>query len=226
MVAVPAEPVEIPNKLTRFIYITGCDGTGKTTQTCLLLEKLQAAGVRTRHVWLRFPFCFSLPLLAYARWRGLSWYEQSGAIRHGYWDFSRSRLLRDILPWLLLLDASLAGFTKIYLPIWRGETVVCERFVLDILVDLSVAIRDPFLSSRLPGKLFLNLIPDNAKIVILDLDDETICNRRPNLVFDHALASRLEAYRLLATQLKLPVIDSHQSIHAVRQEFQIALNLL
>jgi hypothetical protein len=126
----------------------------------------------------------------------------------------------------MLLDASLAGFIKIYLPIWRGETVVCERFVLDMLVDLSIAFRDPTLSHRLPGKLFLDLIPGEAKIVMIDLDQDTICNRRPDLVMDHALASRLEAYRLLATQQKLPVIDSHQSISAVRHEIQIALNLL
>ena len=73
--------------MPRFIYITGCDGTGKTTQTRLLLEQFRLQGVKAKQVWIRFPFLLSLPLQAYARWRGLSWNEQSNGGRHGYWCF-------------------------------------------------------------------------------------------------------------------------------------------
>jgi thymidylate kinase len=217
MVELPAKPVEIPKNLARFIYITGCDGTGKTTQVSLLLEKLQAAGVKTCHVWLRFPFFFSLPLLAYARWRGFSWYEHSGGIKHGYWDFSRSRLLQNILPWLLLLDASLAGFAKIYLPIWRGETVICERFVLDMLVDLSLAFGGKDLYKKLPGRLYLKLLPRNAKIFILNLDAATIRNRRADLRTDNRLEERLKAYQLLSNDLSLQLYSSTVHFHTLNQ---------
>jgi thymidylate kinase len=208
MVKLPAEPVEILKNTARFIYITGCDGTGKTTQTCLLFEKLQAAGLKVRRVWLRFPFFFSLPLLAYARWRGLSWYEQSGDVRHGYWDFSRSAFLQNILPWVLLLDASIAGFTQIYLPLWSGKTVICERFVLDMLVDLGLAFGRIDLYRQLPGKLYLKLLPYHARIFILDLDADTIRDRRSDLCTDKFLEGRLEAYRQLSRDLALTVFSS------------------
>jgi len=217
VVELHSEPVEIPKNLKRFIYITGCDGTGKTTQAHLLLEQLKAAGVKTRHVWLRFPFLFSLPLLAYARWRGMSWYEQTGNIRHGYWDFSRSRLLASFLPWLLLLDASLAGFTKIWLPIWHHETVICERFVLDMLVDLCLAFRKKDLFNDLPGRLYLKLLPRNARIFILDLDADTIRNRRVDLRADRRLQARLDIYNRLSKDLSLRMYSSRLPAHIVNE---------
>jgi hypothetical protein len=195
--------------MPRFIYITGCDGTGKTTQVRLLLEQFKRQGVIAKQVWLRFPFLFSLPLLAYARWRRLSRFEQSRGARHGYWNFQSSCVLRRLLPWTLLVDATIAGLIKIYLPLWRGETVVCERFVLDILVDMSVAFDDQNMQHCLPGRLLLGLLPPGAKVVILELDTATIRQRREEMVYDQGLESRLKAFQSISKDLGLPVFSSH-----------------
>jgi hypothetical protein len=193
-----------------FIYVTGCDGAGKTTQANLLQQRLEAEGVPVRRLWLRFPFFFSLPLLAYARWRGLSWHEQDGGASHGYWDFRRSRLLRLLLPWTLLIDASLAGLFKIYLPLWRGETVVCERYILDMLVDLGVAFDEADLARRLPGALYLRLLPRDAQMFILDSDAAALRQRRPDLSADRNLEAKLAAFRQLARVASLPLLPASQ----------------
>ena len=204
-------------KRGHFIYITGCDGTGKTTQTELLVKQLQAQGVRARHLWLRFPFLFSLPLLAYARLRGYSWYEVTNGVRHGYWDFRRSRLMRRIFPWVLLLDAAIAALWAIYLPLWRGETVVCERFVLDMLVDLGVAAGEPEFYIQWPGRLYWRLLPQNALVFVLDLDVMTIRTRRADLTSDRRLADRVEAFRALALTRKLKMISSAPPVMEVNR---------
>lgn len=203
MVELPEPSLDSTKNPARFIYVTGCDGTGKTTQATLLFEKLKSKGIKVRLVWLRFPFFLSLPLLAYARWRGLSWYEQSGTARFGYWDFSHSRFLQTVLPWTLWFDAFWAGLINIQLPLWRGETVICERFTLDMLVDLNVAFNKKDVHKRLPGRFFLRLIPRDALIFILDLDADTIRRRRENLQADRRLEERLEAYRILSKDLSL-----------------------
>jgi thymidylate kinase len=212
------KPVAGKFSTPRFIYITGCDGTGKTTQARLLLEQLQAQGVRARHVWLRFPFTFSLPLLAYARLRGYSWYENESGFRHGYWDFQRSWLMREIFPWALLLDAALAAIRHIYVPLWRGEIIVCERFALDMLVDLSVATGETGLINQLPGRLFLRLLPARSQMIILDLDAPMVRCRRPDLSFDHRLDERLAAYRQLSAGLKIAPFSSRQPVEAIHCE--------
>ena len=195
-------------KRGQFIYITGCDGTGKTTQARLLLEQLNAQGLKTRHVWLRFPFFLSAPLLAYARLRGYSWHEETEGVRHGYWDFQRSRLMRHFFPWALLLDAAMAALWKIYIPLWLRHTIVCERFVLDMLVDLEVACGEAHFYSQWPGRLYLRLIPERPIIVMLVLDIKTLCTRRVDLTSDRRLADRLEAFQSLARDMKITMISS------------------
>ncbi len=199
----------------RFIYICGCDGTGKTTQAKILLAKVKRQGAKTRHLWLRFPFLFSVPLLAYARLAGWSWFEQTEGTRHGYWNFARSLILRRVFPWVLLLDAAVAAVRRVYIPLWLGHSVICERFVLDMLVDLAVACDQRQIHKRLPGTLFLRLIPRRSTVIVLDLDAKSIRARRPDLEYDRRLEERLLLFRQLAADLGLPVVSSSAAVDEV-----------
>lgn len=201
-----------------FVYVTGCDGTGKSTQARLLLEHYHNQATPVRHLWLRFPFFLTMPLLAYARLRGLSWYEERNGVRQGYWDFRRSRLLRLLLPWLLLIDASVAALVKVFWPLWRGETIVCERFVFDMLVDLALAFDEPNFHRKTPGRFFLRLLPRQAHCAILYLDVETLRARRSDLELDRLLSARLDAFQRLAHDLHLPMLSSRLSVDRVNQE--------
>jgi hypothetical protein len=220
MGAFAADVIAADQPAPRFIYITGCDGTGKTTQARLLIEQLQQQDVKVRHVWLRFPFLFSAPLLAFARWRGYSWSEVQGQDRHGYWDFRRSWLMRNVFPWVLWLDAAIAAVWKIYIPLWLGYTIVCERFVLDMLVDLAVACEDISFFSRPPGKWYVNLLPGRAQVIILDLDAETIRLRRPDLLSDHQLDRRLQTFMQMRQVGQLPVLSSRTDIQVLNQSIR------
>jgi hypothetical protein len=182
-----------------------------------MLEYYRKRGIEALHLWLRFPFFLTLPLLLYARLRGLSWYESRGGIRQGYWDFRRSRLLHTVLPWVLLIDASIAALFKVYLPLRLGRIIVCERFVFDILVDLSLALDDPDLHRKLPGRLYLRLLPRNAHCVILYLDADTLRKRRSDLEIDRRLENRIAGFQRLAQDLGLPMLSSDTSIEQINQ---------
>jgi hypothetical protein len=209
----------------RFVYLTGADGTGKSTHARLLIAHLARLGVRCHHVWLRYPFFLSAPLLAYARWRGYSWYETREGVRHGYWAFARSRLLRALLPWTLLIDAALAALRRVYLPLWLGYVVVCERFVLDMLVDLAVALEEPGLYARLPGCLYRRLIPHGSAVICLDLDASTIRARRPDLRFDRSLTAHIEAARRLALAHEIPLVSTVAFVEQVEAQIERLLGV-
>lgn len=183
-----------------------------------MLAHYRRQSIEPRRLWLRFPFFFSLPLLAYARLRRFSWYEQRDGVRQGYWNFRRSWLLRTIFPWVLLLDAAIAALFKVYLPLRRGEILVCERFVFDMLIDLALALDDPDLHRKLPGRLFLRLLPRNAHCVILYLDAETLRARRNDLEIDRRLEDRLAGFQRLAQDLGLPMLSSALSAERINQE--------
>lgn len=199
-------------KTSCMYYLAGCDGTGKTTQVRLLCQRLRAGGVRVLHLWLRFPFFLSLPLLGYARWKGFSWQERNRDVRIGYWDFVHSKMLVHLLPWTMLLDAYIATFLRVSIPIALGYVLVCDRFVLDMLVDLALGCGKDDLYLSLPGRWFNKLIPESARIVILDLDSASIQARRPDLAIDRSLPKRLDLYRRMGEAWEIPIISSKHTV--------------
>jgi thymidylate kinase len=203
--------------LGRFIYIAGADGAGKSTQTELLLESLQAQGVRCWHLWLRFPFFLSLPLLVYARWRGYSWHEVADGVDHGYWDFRESWLMRQIFPRVLFVDAMVASVFRVYLPLRLGYTMVCERYVLDMMVDLSIATQHPRLDfDRLD--YFLRLLPKGALIVGMSASEPIVVARRPDLRHDQRIGMKTLAYKALFQKLGFPIVEAENPVKQTHEQ--------
>jgi thymidylate kinase len=203
------------NDRPRFIYLTGCDGTGKSTQAHLLVGHLKKKDPKVKCLWLRFPFFFSVPFLLYARWRKFSWVEVHEGLRYGYWDFRSSWLMTYIFPWIYFLDAALASFWKVYLPLLGGTTIVCERFVLDMIVDLTVAFADSEFYASIPGQLFQKLLPRQSQIILLSLDAHTIRSRRKDLIWDRKLEDRIQAYQKIAQANGIAIVSSAQSMEVV-----------
>jgi len=203
----------------RCIVLAGVDGSGKTTQAMELLSHLRARGQRCIYVWLRFPHLFSLPLLAYARLVGLTRYAEVDGHRHGVWEFYRSRFMSAVFPWVVLLDATICTAMRVYFPLLLGFTVICDRFVYDILVDLMVALRrdDGYHSTRV-GRLFLSLLPRGTKAILLDLDVDCIRERRDDLKGDSTLRLRRRIYLRLAKDRGIPVVTSLGSVEETRRE--------
>jgi thymidylate kinase/predicted nucleotidyltransferase len=200
------------------IYLAGVDGSGKTTHARLLLNALAARGKTVNYVWLRFPRLTSIPFLAYARLRGYSWREVVDGVEHGYWDFRRSWLMSVIFPWALWLDTFLVAARKVYLPLLLGRSVVCDRFVADILVDLMLALKDPDFFCRTPGRFFLGLLPSGAQVVVLDIETDLARHRSPDLCGDRTHPQRRQAYLRLAERLGWPVVTNAQPLETVSAE--------
>lgn len=200
----------------RFICLTGVDGSGKTTHIHGLLERLRGQGMKCTYVWLRRPYFFTLPILAYCRLVGLTRYEYVEGRRYGRWEFHRSRLISGLLPWVLLGDAALFALWKVYIPLWRGRTVVCDRFIYDTLVDLMVATRDFEVYRRTVGQLFLKLVPHRSRTMLLDAEVRVIRARKEDALHDPSIATRRKGYLALASHVSMPVVDTSQSVETTQ----------
>lgn len=196
-----------------FICITGIDGVGKTTHVNLILEHLRKKGVKCQYKWLRFYHLFSLPLLAFCRIAGYTRLSTLGnSQKCSYHEFYKSKFVSAIYPWILFFDTFLFTTIKVYIPMFFGTTIVCDRFVYDTLIDMAVATKNHGIYKKCVGKAFLKLIPKNALFVRLDLDKSIIFSRRPELKDDITFDERYSLYEDLSYRFNIMVEKNSDSV--------------
>lgn len=206
----------------RLICIIGPDGTGKTTQAKMLIEKLRERGYEYEYRWMRFHHFISLPVLALARLMGLTEIQTLPDGRKiGYHHFYRSKLISTLYSLTLYLDTLLAMMFKIYIPLkLQKKRIVCDRFVYDTLVDLAMDLNNPsFITSKIT-KMFLRLVPKESKVVLLIAPYEKIKWRREDLRFDGSLEKRIQIYlelgqkfpQVMEVNASLGIPDVHRRI--------------
>lgn len=212
------QPDELLLEVPRCIHLAGVDGTGKTTQGKALFALLVNRGIRAQYAWLRFPRFFTIPFLVYARLRGFSHREVVDGNEHGYWNFERSWLMARVFPWVLWLDAFLLAVFRVYIPLWQGKTILCDRFVVDTLVDLMVGLNNPRFDEQVPGRLILSLLPRDTCVVVLDLETEIAQQRSPELIGDRTHVQRRQTYLDVASRQGFPVISTAVPVEQVKSQ--------
>lgn len=203
--------------MAQFFYLTGPDGCGKTTY----LKKIEAhfleRGVETFHIWLRSPKIFSKPLMAYCRLAGLTRYKTIEGIRYGGHFFKDSTFVSHVFPWLQLIDfrIKLRSFSTV---LKLGGIVLMDRFALDTLADLMVDTERFDLHETRVGKMYLDLIPKNTKIIVLSTSEENIRKRKTDTLHDPLLRKKLKAYAILSRDLDLKVVDNNRAFQLVKKD--------
>lgn len=202
------------------ICIIGPDGVGKTTHVTKIIDEFGKQGYRYEYRWLRFHHFLSIPALLFARIMG---YTETDTLPSGkkvsYHHFGDSRVLCFLYPLLLWLDTLIFLTVKFYVPKYIfGRYIICDRFVFDTLVDLSLSINYKEIASTKIGKLFLQLAPQNTVIILLIADKEELRGRREDVYYDRIIGEKIMAYKYLATQLNIPMIDASYRFEEVHKE--------
>ena len=125
------------NFLNKTIFLAGCDGTGKTTQSKKLKSFLNSKGYSVSIEHLRYPRISTKFITFFSRITGITSYHKVGDKTLRYRQVSKSLILSKIYPPLLLLDFFLIS---IFLD-WKNrkfDFLIFERYSLDVLVDLLI----------------------------------------------------------------------------------------
>ncbi|MCK4790936.1 MAG: hypothetical protein KAV87_44785, partial [Desulfobacteraceae bacterium] len=160
---------------SKYIIISGIDGSGKTTIIEAVRSELARQGIKNRYVWLRYNHYLTRFLLAFCRFAKLTRYEYFENSRVGYHDFYKSKLVSWLFVFLTFIDTLAVSIIKVYIPaIFSQKTVICDRWVIDILIDLEIDTKLKFPEGSFVSRLFKSLVPKRSFSFIIKRDIDTV----------------------------------------------------
>lgn len=198
------------------ICLSGIDGSGKTSVARFLVKSLLHEKT-LRHVRLRFQFFFTYPVLALCRVLGLSVrtrHPRTG-IPHTILFRKKNRALLFVFEQVYCLDFIAAVMLKVRLPMLLGYTIICDRYVIDALVDLMTYTGRIEVHRWALGRTLLSLCSLSELSVLLDLREEKALDRKADTESLQFLRIQRRYYRAFAQMLGLPVVDTDSDIATV-----------
>ncbi|MCR4307968.1 MAG: hypothetical protein NUV80_05385 [Candidatus Berkelbacteria bacterium] len=209
------ESVGKVRKLTaRIIVISGIDGSGKSTIIEGVERVLLKAGHSTYTPWLRYNHYLTKGVFALAKLFGLYSYDiKNGKRVAGYHDFYRSRLISIMFVLSTFVDTLFASLVKVYIPAYvLRKTVICDRWVPDILIDIAIDTGKSSLEKDWVWKLMWKLVPNSAKALVIMRGTQDVLDSRKENRNSRNFDLRLSMYKQLCELVDGQTIDNSGSV--------------
>ena len=205
--------------MTQIIAISGVDGCGKTTVIEGVRLELGSRGYKTSYVWLRYNHYLTKIFHAFCRFAGFTRYEWHDSIRVGYHEFYRSTLISHLAIILNFIDTLIASFFLVYIPaLLTRRIILCDRWIIDILIDLQVDTLKYLGPDSFWGRLFLKLIPGNAKCFLILRDTSMVEAARPEHAHDKNYIPRRDLFIKWGKNARCITVDNNGLIQdTIRQ---------
>lgn len=198
------------------ICFSGIDGSGKTSIINGVIRELENSGYKTKYIWLRYNHYLTKVLLAFCRLVGLTRYEYPDGIRVGYHDFYRSRTVSLLFVAFTYIDTLLVSIVLVYLPsLFTKRVLVCDRWVLDIMIDLEIDTRIEFRAGGWLERLFLGLVPTRAQCYLIKRSQEDVLKCRPENLRDRNFKRRWELYAEYSDRRWVTVVTNNSTVEEV-----------
>ena len=212
--------------MTRIISISGVDGCGKTTIIEGVRSVLEVQEYKTACVWLRYNHYLTKIFHAFCRLTGFTRYEWHNGIRVGYHEFYRSTLISALAITLNFIDTLLASFFLVYIPaLFTRRIIICDRWIFDILIDLQVDTGKYLGPDSFWGRIFLKLVPGNAKCFVILRDSSMIEAARPEHAYDKNYIPRRELFTKWSKNSRYIAVDNNGSVQDTVRQVLSRLNI-
>jgi dTMP kinase len=205
-----------------FVCFIGIDGSGKTFHAKTLVKLLKRNGIKCKYVWGRWTPFLLKPFEILLK----KFYLKSKKIDcNNYDEYVREKRriignykLALIWEYLVLLDYCIQVLLKVRLPLILGKTVICDRYIYDTLVDLTV---DFNFSGKEPSEMFrsrvLSLFPKPNLTFLLDVPETVAYKRKGDLESINYLVDRRKTYIGLSQDLQAVVLDNSKNFSEIQK---------
>lgn len=198
-----------------FICLVGIDGSGKTTQAKRLIEMMQKQGIKREYIWNKFEPRLVAPFMKIAK----VLFFQKKAFFENYAEHTRTkrRLLANpvvsvLYQYLWLIDYLSQIFFKTRIPLMRGKSVVCDRYIYDPVVDLAVDLNYSEEKTLRILRKILPLFPKPDAIFLIDLPEEIAYQRKDDIPSPDYLKERREIYLNIGKECCMILLDGSRDV--------------
>lgn len=185
------------------VFLSGIDGSGKTTLARSLVRAIENKGIEVDFVWYRWTAFFSYPLLGLCR--ALGYTKKNGYIvtREYYRNGAVAKLWATFYP----LDYVLCSLAKIWTIRKMNSVIVFDRYIPDMITDVILQTRINILR-RFMGRIVLSPLRKKGFLgIILDVDGKIAISRKNDIPSRSYVESRRPIYRTLAEMMGWRVLD-------------------
>jgi thymidylate kinase len=184
------------------IYFFGPDGSGKTTMTMILAEKLRSRNLKVKLSWMRGTHTLA-SLLA----RFLSKFATFRGSDNPYYNISipsHMKKMWQLIEFISMLPVLLARFM---LPSLLGYTVIAERYIPDFLVWVVITTDDPSYLSSISARFLLALALRAKAKIYVKADLQKLIERRMDMD-PSFIMKQLILYEKLAEDMNSLTLDT------------------
>ncbi len=194
------------------ICLTGIDGSGKTTLAKGLAQSLQEEGIEARYVYARYAPLLLRPLMRLGECIFLRGHDPET----DYAGYSRTkrevtgqrRFLSLVYQTILMADYFLQILIKVWWPMLQGQSVVCDRYVYDTMVnDLALDFNHSQRSIDAILDGWMRFVPRPGLVVLVDVPEEVAFRRKHDIPSIEYVRERRPLYQYMARKLRMLTLD-------------------
>ncbi len=123
-------------------------------------------------------------------------------------DLFRHPLARAAWPWLIAFELGLTYQWRVRWPLWRGDVVVVDRYVLSALTDLAARLQQPKIAQTPAGRLLRWLAPRPRHMFWFDVPAAAALARKAGEESAAMLAKQAACVGPLAAELGAARLDA------------------
>jgi len=198
------------------VCVTGIDGAGKTTVSKRVASELPDA----KYVYGKYLPRLLLPLL---------WLSRLLFLRDtdGFDDYTEHTerkeqatddhpLLSRLYVSIMLIDYTLQLLFRLIIPLWRGQSVVCDRYVFDtVIVDIADDFDYSMEESLSLIDRLLDWYPVPDEVVLIDVPEEVSMERKDDIPAYEYIHTRRKRYQQFAEHFHVTTVDGTMSLEKV-----------
>ena len=201
------------------ISISGVDGSGKTLQSRLLLKAFRQCDVRTKYVWSRCG-CSSFGRIVLGSGKALSRFLrfdksmkslslQNDRTTLGHQQLE-NRFIRFFWTLAIILEMTLTYNLKVRIPLLFGKVVICDRYLLDALVEIGFSTREKSGHDGFCSTLLRLVTPSPNMSFLIDVSPRVVLERKSEEFSEADLNRQTLLYRELGKRFDVILVDAER----------------